>query len=120
MVAIQAMMPWHGRFKFYLMDSVEAAESLPVWVNPRFIYIDANHRYDRVRTDIDVWWRRLPEGGILAGHDYDDEHKGVVRAVNEFSETWGVKIRLTYGDAPDPVSWYAYKGEPEEFKELFV
>jgi hypothetical protein len=118
MVAILAMMPWHGKFKFYRLGSVEAAKHLPRWIRPQFIYIDANHGYDQVRMDMDCWWRRLPEDGILAGHDYDEDHPGVVQAVNEFSDRHEVTVRLTFDDAPAPVSWYIYKTEPSDFRML--
>jgi hypothetical protein len=35
-----------------------------------FIYIDANHKYDAVKEDIELWWPKLKSGGMLAGHDY--------------------------------------------------
>jgi hypothetical protein len=35
-----------------------------------FIYIDANHAYDYVKEDIDIWYPKLRRGGILSGHDY--------------------------------------------------
>lgn len=35
-----------------------------------FAYIDANHNYESVKQDLDLWWPKVKEGGILAGHDY--------------------------------------------------
>ena len=35
-----------------------------------FIYIDANHAYDYVKSDIKLWYPKLKKGGIFAGHDY--------------------------------------------------
>lgn len=35
-----------------------------------FVYIDANHKYDSVKQDIDLWYSKVRKGGILAGHDY--------------------------------------------------
>jgi hypothetical protein len=35
-----------------------------------FIYIDANHAYDFVKEDIDLWFPKLKKGGIFSGHDY--------------------------------------------------
>jgi hypothetical protein len=37
-----------------------------------FVYIDANHAYDYVVQDINVWYPKLKEGGYLCGHDYID------------------------------------------------
>lgn len=35
-----------------------------------FVYIDADHSYDYVMTDIILWARRVRPGGIVSGHDY--------------------------------------------------
>lgn len=35
-----------------------------------FVYIDADHSYDYVMTDIILWSRRVRSGGIVSGHDY--------------------------------------------------
>ena len=38
-----------------------------------FVYIDANHRYDFVKEDIELWWPKIKSGGMLSGHDYMHE-----------------------------------------------
>jgi hypothetical protein len=35
-----------------------------------FVYIDANHAYDYVKQDIELWYRKVKRGGYLCGHDY--------------------------------------------------
>ena len=35
-----------------------------------FIFIDANHAYDFVVEDINIWYPKLKKGGIFSGHDY--------------------------------------------------
>lgn len=46
-----------------------------------FIYIDAEHTYESVKRDIELY---LPKcGHIIAGHDYQKAWSGVVRAVDE-------------------------------------
>jgi len=35
-----------------------------------FIYIDANHAYDYVKNDMEMWYPKLKKSGIFAGHDY--------------------------------------------------
>lgn len=37
-----------------------------------FIYIDANHAYDFIKEDIDLWFPKLKKGGVFSGHDYID------------------------------------------------
>lgn len=35
-----------------------------------FIYVDARHDYCGTLADIEPYWPKLREGGIMAGHDY--------------------------------------------------
>jgi len=53
-----------------------------------WVYIDGEHRYEFVKKDLNVWFKKIKCGGILAGHDYvnplEYEWFGVVQAVNEF------------------------------------
>ena len=57
------------------------------------IYIDANHAYDYVLSDIDSWSKKVKKGGIIAGHDYSMEvWPGVFKAVNERFESQKIKV----------------------------
>ena len=35
-----------------------------------FVYIDANHSYDYVKEDIELWYPKIKSDGYLLGHDY--------------------------------------------------
>jgi hypothetical protein len=35
-----------------------------------FVYIDANHAYDFVVEDINLWFSKVKKGGLVMGHDY--------------------------------------------------
>lgn len=35
-----------------------------------FVYIDANHAYDYVVQDINLWYPKVKSGGYICGHDY--------------------------------------------------
>lgn len=35
-----------------------------------FVYIDANHTYESVKEDINMWYPKVKIGGIVAGHDF--------------------------------------------------
>lgn len=48
-----------------------------------FCFIDANHTYDFVRKDILAYLPKMKKGGVIAGHDYNMSHPGVIQAVNE-------------------------------------
>lgn len=50
-----------------------------------FIFIDADHRYESVRTDIEIAKRLVKNNGVIAGHDYGfSDWPGVKQAVDEF------------------------------------
>ena len=57
-----------------------------------FVYIDANHRYSFVKQDIECWYPKIREGGILGGHDFGTAHKGVSDAVLEFVYKMGLDL----------------------------
>jgi predicted O-methyltransferase YrrM len=46
-----------------------------------FIYIDANHTYESVVKDIEVWLPKIKKDGYIGFHDYDNSE--VKRAINE-------------------------------------
>jgi hypothetical protein len=68
------------------------------------VYIDGNHDYDNVKTDISVWYPKLISGGILAGHDYSIDHPGTKQAIDEFILNKNTSLK-TFLDH----SWYIIK-----------
>lgn len=49
-----------------------------------FLFIDADHHYESVKKDIELWYPKIKKGGIISGHDYYlQDNNGVVIAVNE-------------------------------------
>jgi predicted O-methyltransferase YrrM len=48
-----------------------------------FVFIDADHSYQAVKSDIRHWASKVRSGGWLGGHDYRvDKFPGVVKAVD--------------------------------------
>jgi hypothetical protein len=47
------------------------------------VFIDLTHTYESVKQDIELWLPKVKKGGLLAGHDYENDWPGVVRAVDE-------------------------------------
>ena len=60
------------------------------------VFIDADHSYDAVKSDIEAWYPKVKNKGIIAGHDYGG-WPGVTRAVNERFLT-NIKVK-------DPACW---------------
>lgn len=48
-----------------------------------FVFIDAQHDYQSVKNDIDLWLPKIKKGGFISGHDYEPNFPGVIRAVDE-------------------------------------
>jgi predicted O-methyltransferase YrrM len=91
-----------GRVRALQMTSVEAAaetrnESLD------FVFIDANHAYDYIKQDINVWLPKVKPGGLICGDDYIDKpNYGVIQAVKErFGKNFKVARKQNM--------WYSWK-----------
>jgi hypothetical protein len=48
------------------------------------VYLDADHSYNGVMTDLNTWFPKLKKGGVMAGHDFMSPEYGVKQAVEEF------------------------------------
>lgn len=62
-------------------SSLEAAEKFPE-VHFDFVFIDSSHLYEDTKKEIVVWYDKIKENGVLAGHDAIS-HEGVRRAIHE-------------------------------------
>lgn len=69
-----------------------------------FVFIDGDHSYESVLEDIQLWYPKVREGGMVSGHDYDLTRKklfGVIRAVRQY-------FKKDFKVAVDCV-WYHFK-----------
>lgn len=101
------------------MTSEQAAKVIPDNTLD-FCYIDANHNYDGVKNDLDIWLPKIKLNGIICGHDYieDGLHYdqndgkligdfGVQKAVKEFAarDNWDVYV----SESEMSLSWFTFK-----------
>jgi predicted O-methyltransferase YrrM len=67
-----------------IKDSSENASALFEDEFFDMVYIDADHAYDSVKSDIKYWFPKVKQGGFIAGHDFWLD--GVLRAVHEMQQ----------------------------------
>jgi len=71
-----------------------------------FVFIDASHEYEDIKTDIELWFPKVKDGCVIAGHDYG--WSGVKQAVDEFVK----KNNLQFFELPTcGPSWLIRKDE---------
>lgn len=91
----------------YSMDAVRACppESID------FVYIDGNHTFDYVMSDIIEWAWRVRPGGIVAGHDYSlrrpSRKYAVIEATHAYTKAHGI------------TEWYLVGGQRNEMRSWF-
>lgn len=69
---------------FPLRGSSELIASLWPTSKPIDIcFIDADHAYEFVSKDIQLWTPLIRKGGLLIGHDFSEGFPGVIQAVKE-------------------------------------
>jgi len=78
-----------------------------------WVYIDADHRYEVVKADLEAWFPKVRKGGVISGHDYVKYENGetvfgVIEAVDEFCKKYGYKIEGLF-DVGKFASWYFIK-----------
>jgi predicted O-methyltransferase YrrM len=62
-----------------------------------FLFIDGDHRYQGINTDLDLWLPKVKTGGIISGHDYEKSATcGVKDAVDEHFNKVGVMGRCWF------------------------
>lgn len=78
------------------MTSEQAAHAMPDNTLD-FCFIDADHRYEAVNQNIELWLPKIKSGGIICGHDY----------VKEFAAHDGWNVHVT--ESEEWPSWFAFK-----------
>lgn len=84
-----------NRCFLHQIDSISFSQKIPDNYAD-VIYIDARHKYESVKQDIEVYFSKVKQGGFFCGHDYNPEQNkwpGVIRAVDEFSSSYHLPIK---------------------------
>jgi Methyltransferase domain len=79
---LQHMKQHGGRFSLLRMDSIAAAKAITEPVD--FVYIEGENSEETVRLDLELWFPKVRDGGVICGHDFNHPNfPGVARAVSE-------------------------------------
>jgi len=63
------------------------------------IYIDGDHSYEGVKSDLKLSFSKVKDGGLICGHDYiSSKFEDVVRAVDEFCDDHNLEIKYLTKD----------------------
>jgi len=58
-----------------------------------FLYVDGDHSYEGVKSDLVNYYPKVKLGGIIMGDDYHSSWGGVVRAFDEFATANGLELQ---------------------------
>lgn len=79
-ITIQKIAPYNKRTAIIEKSSNDAVKYITSLLD--FLFIDANHNYESVKEDIELWLPHIKWGGFISGHDYG-VYPGVKLAVDE-------------------------------------
>jgi predicted O-methyltransferase YrrM len=82
-----------------------------------WVYVDADHSYEGIKSDLKCWYPKVRKGGIISGHDYFDGERQnvnfqVKKAVDEFAKEKRKKVETTTDDIFEGLaydSWWFIK-----------
>ena len=57
------------------------------------LFIDGDHSYERVKTDVQSWLPKLKDGGIIVFHDYSWA-EGVKKVVDEYIKPIQIEYKI--------------------------
>jgi hypothetical protein len=76
------------------------------------VYLDSCHRATYVYKELDAWWPKICENGILAGHDFRTElsrDKSTWFGVKSAVKKWALKKQLALFWTSNEEDWYVLK-----------
>lgn len=68
-------------------------------------YIDGDHTYQGARADIDSYWPKLVNGGIMAFHDAANPTYGIRDAMHDFTKGVGINMLQEDGNIANIGAW---------------
>lgn len=104
-IALDRLAKFGRRFELLRRTSLQAAPRFEDG-SLDFVYLDGDQRLDAVASDLGAWFDKVREGGVIAGHGYDNpDEPDVQQAVDGFFQRLG----WTVNHAGDFVWWVEKK-----------
>jgi len=94
--AVKRLWNFRDRTQIINLKSDEAVDSVPEGLD--FAYIDGNHGYEYVKKDIENYYLKVKEKGVIGGHDFHNNYLGVIRAAVEFSSSKRLELMAERSD----------------------
>jgi len=101
--AHQRLKQFTGKTTWIKATSEKAAETLTGPFD--FVYIDGNHDYEFVKRDIELYYPKVKEGGVIGGDDFNGGYLSLIKAVFDYCEENKVMLHTAKSD------WFIVKGE---------
>lgn len=73
------------------------------------LYLDGNHSYEGVMSDLINYYNKVVKGGIVAGHDFLQESYGVKKAVVDFCKIYGYQWYIIPENKDEDAGFYFFK-----------
>jgi hypothetical protein len=105
-VFLENIEPFKDRVEF-IRDTADNAKDLIPDNSLDYIFIDGDHSYEAVSSDIKNYYSKVKSGGIFAGHDFSWYKDQVQTAVLEFMKEHNIPISELKLCAHD--TWYLMK-----------
>ncbi len=88
----EELSPWSHRTKFYRVPSLGVTNEMIPDESLDCIFLDGDHSYGAVYSDLQFWWKKLRSGGQLLGDDW--WMQDVQRAVYDFANQNGLHFEF--------------------------
>ena len=96
LIAKKKLSKFKEKIVFIIKKASEALDDIPEKVD--FVYIDDGHDYVCVKRQIQLYYPKVREGGIIGGHDFTSSFLGLCKAVFEFAKNNNLTIYGKQGD----------------------
>ena len=81
-----------SKYKNIRLIQMDSTESAKLFNDNEIdiVIVDGDHRYDKVKSDINSWFPKLKNNGIMYCHDYNYTNFDVAKVVNEIFKNFQV------------------------------